>query len=203
MSKKAHWENVYQHKSPDEVSWYQQTPTLSIELITSCSLSKEAEIIDVGGGASTLVDQLLEDGYQHLTVLDLSATALELSKQRLANKANSVEWYVDDITEFKAPKRYDVWHDRAVFHFLTDNHEREKYKAVLNESVKSGGYVIVAAFAIGGATKCSGLDVEQYDTPKLERELGENFTLIKQCNENHITPSGNIQLFGYHLFRKK
>jgi SAM-dependent methyltransferase len=203
MNKKAHWENVYQHKSPDEVSWYQPTPTLSIELMTSCSSSKEVEFIDVGGGASTFVDTLLEKGYTHLTVLDLSATALEKSKQRLADKADLVEWYVDDITEFKAPKRYDVWHDRAVFHFFTEKHEREKYKAVLNESVKSGGHVIVAAFAIGGATKCSGLDVEQYDTRKLENELGENFTLIEQRNENHITPSGNIQLFGYHLFRKK
>lgn len=202
MSKKAHWDNVYQNKSPDEVSWYQQEPMLSIEIITSRSPSKEIEIIDVGGGSSTLVDCLLEKDYTHLTVLDLSANALEHSKRRLNDKADLIEWHVEDITKFSAPKRYDVWHDRAVFHFLTDEDDRKKYKDVLSDSVKTGGYVIIAAFAIGSATKCSGLDIVQYDAIKLKNELGENFTLIEQHTENHTTPSDNTQVFGYYLFLK-
>lgn len=202
MNKKAHWENIYQNKSPEEVSWYQNAPTISLDLIGACSLTHDAEMIDVGGGASTLVDRLLEKGYKHLTVLDLSENALEHSKKRLGNKATLIEWLVEDITQFSTLKRYDIWHDRAVFHFLTHESDREKYKNVLNRSVKVGGYVMIAAFAMGGATKCSGLDIVQYDAEKLKNELGDNFILIKQCTENHVTPSGNIQNFGYFLFLK-
>ncbi|MDD5227641.1 MAG: class I SAM-dependent methyltransferase [Methylococcales bacterium] len=128
MNKKSHWENIYQNKLPEEVSWYQDVPTISLELISVCSMSNDAVIIDVGGGASTLSDCLLEKGYTHLTVLDLSANALEHSKQRLGDKANLIDWHVDESTQFSASKRYDIWHDRAVFHFLTDENDREKYK---------------------------------------------------------------------------
>lgn len=202
MNKKAHWESIYQTKSPLEVSWYQDTPTISLELISACSLSNDVEIIDVGGGASTLSDCLLEKGYTNLTVLDLSANALEHSKQRLAEKATLIDWHVEDITEFSSPKRYDIWHDRAVFHFLTDANDRKKYKTVLNASLKKGSYVIIAAFAIGSATKCSGLEIVQYDATKLKNELGDNFTLVEQRTENHVTPAGNMQIFGYYLFLK-
>jgi len=126
MNRKEHWEAIYKSKSPVEVSWYQQKPTISLELIAKCSLSTSDSIIDVGGGASTLCDYLLESGYNHLTVLDLSANALEHSKQRLGNKASSIEWQVEDVMKFSTPKHYDIWHDRAVFHFLTDESDRKK-----------------------------------------------------------------------------
>jgi len=202
INKKSHWENIYQNKSPSEVSWYQDTPTISLELISACSLSNDVEIIDIGGGASTLSDCLLEKGYTHVTVLDLSENALEHSKQRLGEKANLIDWHVEDITQFSAPKRYYIWHDKAVFHFLTDVNDREKYKNVLNASLKTGGYVIIAAFAIGSATKCSGLEIVQYHAIKLKNELGDNFTLVEQGTENHITPAGNTQIFGYYSFLK-
>lgn len=202
MNRKAHWENIYKGKLPIEVSWYQQKPTISLELIAMCSLSTLDYVIDVGGGASALCDYLLERGYGHLTVLDLSANALEHSKQRLGDKAGLIEWQVEDVTKFSAPRHYDIWHDRAVFHFLTDESDRKKYKDVLNASVKVGGHIIIAAFSIGGPAKCSGLDIVQYDETKLKTELGKNFALVEQRTEEHFTPTGNIQLFGYFLFVK-
>ncbi|WP_432744785.1 class I SAM-dependent methyltransferase [Methylobacter sp. G7] len=202
MNRKEHWEAIYKSKSPVEVSWYQQKPTISLELIAKCLLSTADSIIDVGGGSSTLCDNLLERGYNHLTVLDLSANALEHSKQRLGDKASLIEWQVEDVTKFSAPEYYDIWHDRAVFHFLTDESDRKKYKDVLNASVKVGGHIIIAAFSIGGPTKCSGLSIVQYDETKLKTELGKNFTLVQQRAEEHITPTGNAQVFGYYLFVK-
>ncbi len=202
MNRKEHWEAIYKSKSPVGVSWYQQKPTISLELIALCSLSTADYVIDVGGGASTLCDYLLERGYEHLTVLDLSANALEHSKQRLGNNASLIEWQVEDVTKFSALRYYDIWHDRAVFHFLTDESDRKKYKDVLNASVKVGGHVIIAAFSIGGPTKCSGLNIIQYDETKLKTELGKNFTLVEQRTEEHITPGGNAQIFGYYLFTK-
>lgn len=202
MNRKEHWEAIYKSKSPVDVSWYQQEPTISLELIAMCSLSTADSIIDVGGGSATLCDYLLERGYQYLTVLDLSANALEHSKKRLGDKANLIEWQVEDVTNFFAPRQYDIWHDRAVFHFLTDEIDRKKYKDTLNASVKVGGHVIIAAFSIGGPTKCSGLNIVQYDETKLKNELGKNFTLVEQRTEEHMTPTGNAQLFGYFLFVK-
>ncbi|WP_027149529.1 class I SAM-dependent methyltransferase [Methylobacter tundripaludum] len=202
MNRKEHWEAIYKSKSPVEVSWYQQKPTISLELIAKCSLSTADSIIDVGGGASTLCDYLLESGYNHLTVLDLSANALEHSKQRLGNKASSIEWQVEDVTKFSTPKHYDIWHDRAVFHFLTDESDRKNYIDVLNVSVKVGGHIIIAAFAIGGPTMCSGLSIVQYDETKLKNELGKNFTLVEERAEEHMTSTGNVQLFGYYLLVK-
>lgn len=202
MNRKQYWENIYQHKLPTELSWYQVNPIMSLELITGCATSQATKIIDVGGGASTLCDYLLEKGYQALTVVDISAKALEQAKQRLADKAELIRWCVADITNFSTSTSYDIWHDRAVFHFLTELSDRNKYKAVLNASVKVGGYIIIAAFAIGGATQCSGLPIVQYDATTLKNELGHNFSLIAQRLENHITPSGNRQLFGYYVLLK-
>jgi SAM-dependent methyltransferase len=202
MNSKEHWEAIYKSKSPVDVSWYQQKPTISLELIAMYSLSTADSIIDVGGGTATLCDYLLESGYQHLTVLDLSANALEHSKQRLGDKAGLIAWQVEDVTKFSAPKQYDIWHDRAVFHFLTGESDRKKYKDVLTASVKVGGHVIIAAFSIGGPTKCSGLNIVQYDGTKLKTELGKDFGLVEQRTEEHVTPSGNVQLFGYYLFVK-
>ena len=202
MNSKEHWEAIYKSKSPVDVSWYQQKPIISLELIAMCSQSTIDSIIDVGGGSATLCDYLLERGYKHVTVLDLSANALEHSKQRLGDKASLIAWQVEDVTKFSAPRHYDIWHDRAVFHFLTEECDRKKYKDVLNASVKAGGHIIIAAFSMGGPTKCSGLNIVQYDETKLKNELGKNFDLLEQRTEKHITPSGNVQLFGYYLFVK-
>lgn len=202
MNSKAHWEAIYKDKLPVEVSWYQQELAISLELIALYSLSTADSIIDVGGGASTLCDDLLEKSYSDLTILDLSANALEHSKQRLGDKANLINWQVEDVTTFSAPELYDIWHDRAVFHFLTEKGDRKKYKDVLNASVKVGGHIIIAAFSIEGSTKCSGLNIVQYDATKLKDELGKNFTLLEQRTEEHITPTGSVQTFGYYLFVK-
>jgi SAM-dependent methyltransferase len=201
MNKQTHWDTIYQNKSPNEVSWYQEKPVISLELIKSVALKPEDFLIDVGAGASTLCDYLLAQGYRHLTVLDLSANALAYSRQRLGDKASLIDWQLADITQFLPSQRYHFWHDRAVFHFLIDASEREQYKQVLNASIDAGGYVMIAAFSIGGAKKCSGLDVVQYDAEKLAAELGEQFVFVTERFETHQTPAGNEQAFGYFLFR--
>ena len=202
MNKQSHWDTIYQTKSPNEVSWYQEKPVISLELIGSVSLDADDFLIDVGAGVSTFCDYLLELGYRHLTVLDLSANALAYSRQRLGDKAQLVDWQQADITQFVAQHHYRFWHDRAVFHFLTDAIEREQYKKVLHNAVIKDGYVMIAAFFIGGAKKCSGLDVVQYDAEKLAAELGESFEFVMERFEQHLTPAGNQQAFGYFLFRK-
>ncbi|MBL7004633.1 MAG: class I SAM-dependent methyltransferase [Gammaproteobacteria bacterium] len=202
MNKKAHWESVYKEKSPLEVSWHQKKPTISLALIKKISQNHTDNIIDVGGGASTLADFLLEDGFNNITVLDLSSNALAHAKQRLGDKSTLIEWTVEDVTNFVATHKYDIWHDRAVFHFLTAKDDRDKYKEVLESSINTGGCVIIAAFSIGGPQKCSGLDIVQYDAVKLKNELGNNFTLIEEQHENHITPAGKEQEFGYYVFAK-
>lgn len=201
--RKQHWEEVYRDKSPLEVSWYQKQPTLSLQLIEHCQLASSQPIIDVGGGASTLVDHLLQRGYSQLAVLDISAGALEVAKQRLAERAESVEWFAADITEFSAPHPFALWHDRAVFHFLTEAGDRQKYITALKHALPPGGYLILAAFAIGGPTMCSGLNIVQYDKARICRELGEEFELIEQDGETHLTPAGKDQLFGYYRFLRK
>lgn len=200
MNKKEHWENVYKHKVATEVSWYQPEPTLSLGLINKYAPHPDARIIDVGGGASTLCDYLLQYGYQHITVLDLSANAIAQARQRLGDKSALVHWQEEDVTHFVSDETYDLWHDRAVFHFLTNKSDREKYRQILQASVAVGGHVIMAAFALGGPKQCSGLDIVQYDAQKLKTELGEKFSLIEQTSENHLTPAGQEQAFGYYVF---
>jgi 2-polyprenyl-3-methyl-5-hydroxy-6-metoxy-1,4-benzoquinol methylase len=165
-------------------------------------MGKDKNIIDVGGGASTLVDCLIEEGFNNISVLDLSSNALMLAKSRLGENSKLVNWQIDDVTQFTPEKAYSLWHDRAVFHFLTEKSERDKYKKVLASAVKVDGYVIIATFSIGGPAKCSGLDIVQYDAEKISQEFESHFKLIKETSEIHITPVGREQLFGYYVFTK-
>ena len=202
MDVKAHWERVYSDKTPSEVSWYQKEPTLSLELIRNAGLDTDAPIIDIGGGASVLVDRLLDEGYTRLSVLDISARALASAKARLGEQADKVTWYETDITRFASRRRFALWHDRAVFHFLTEKTDRSAYVTVLKQTLGSGGDLIIAAFAIGGPTRCSGLDIVQYDSNKLMAELGDGFEFVEWHDETHVTPSNKRQQFCYfHLIR--
>lgn len=200
--RKAHWENVYSNRSPVEVSWYQEQPTLSMQLILNTGIAHDAPIIDVGGGASRLVDSLCEHGYTNISVLDISAQALAHARLRLAGKANDVHWHEADVTDFVPPQRFSLWHDRAVFHFLTAKADRRSYVEVLQRALEPGGHLIIMAFAIDGPKKCSGLDIVQYDADKLKTELGESFELIENGYEAHITPAAKEQKFAYFHFIK-
>jgi ubiquinone/menaquinone biosynthesis C-methylase UbiE len=201
-TRKQHWEQVYTNKSALEVSWYQAEPLLSLELIHRSGLGQDAPLIDVGGGASLLVDRLQAQGYRQLAVLDISGAALAVARKRLAEHAAAIEWYEADVTQFSAPHPFSLWHDRAVFHFLTAADDRQRYVEVLKRTLVSGGHVIIAAFAIGGPTRCSGLEIVQYDTAKLMAELGPNFQLEEQQTEIHLTPAGKEQRFGFFRLRK-
>ena len=202
VSRKHHWEQLYTDKTPLEVSWFQAEPLLSLQLIESTDIHHDAAIIDVGGGTSRLVDHLLEKGYRNLAVLDISASAIEHTQSRLGSKADEVEWFIEDITQFNAPRKFTLWHDRAVFHFLTNEDDRKLYVNNLNQAVSDNAYVIIATFAIGGPEKCSGLPIEQYDAQKIQQVLGENFQLLDTRHELHITPAEKQQQFIYFLFRK-
>ena len=200
MNRKSHWEEIYSGKSPLEVSWYQKEPVLSLQFIENTGISTDASIIDIGGGASILVDHLNERGYKHLAVLDISGNALAFAKKRFATTANDIEWFEADITTFQSPHQFDLWHDRAVFHVLTAANDRKRYVTTLKQTLKPGGHLIMAAFAIGGPTKCSGLDIVQYDASTLLAELGEGFTLVEENAEVHVTPTGKEQQFAYFRF---
>lgn len=195
QDRQQHWDHVYTNKSPDEVSWFQQEPTTSLQMIKDTGSAPDAPVIDVGGGASRLVDRLFDAGYSNLSVLDISPASLEYAKHRLGENAKNINWIAADVTEFIAPQSYAIWHDRAVFHFLTEDSDRRKYVTVLKNSLPVGGHVIIAAFAVGGPTKCSGLDIVQYDAKKLMDELGDGFTLAGETSETHITPGGGKQQF--------
>lgn len=199
-ARKEHWEKVYKEKSPQTVSWYQREPALSLALIDKAALPLDAPVIDVGGGASTLVDELCERGYTNVSVLDISAAALAHSKSRLALKGYRVRWFEEDVTRFRPPRRFALWHDRAVFHFLTGKTDRENYVDVLKRSLEPGGQLVMMTFAIGGPARCSGLDIVQYDADKLGAELGAGFELLEWGREVHLTPSGNQQDFAYFRF---
>ena len=200
---KTHWENIYHEKSLLDVSWYQKEPSLSLELIRNTQLASDEPIIDVGGGASMLVDYLYKQGFTNLAVLDISEIALTSAKKRLGVLAQNIEWYECDITQFSAPHQFSLWHDRAVFHFLTDKSDRKNYIKALKSALRPGGHLIIAAFAIGGPEKCSGLDIVQYDSKKLAAEVGEDFELIEVRNEVHITPTNKEQKFMYFRFIRK
>lgn len=203
MQPKQHWETVYTTKSTDSVSWFQPHASLSLDLIRATGLGKDAGIIDVGGGASTLVDDLLANGYSDLTVLDLSAHAMEAARKRLGKDECRVRWIEADITEVDLPpKRYDIWHDRAVFHFLTTPEQREAYVQTVFRSVKPGGHVIVATFAEDGPLECSGLPVMRYRPEELHDQFGQAFTLLKHQKEAHHTPAGKVQQFVYCYCRR-
>ena len=198
MDTKGHWENVYTTKAPDAVSWYRQHLETSLALIERAADARTASIIDVGGGESTLVDDLLLCGYQNITVLDISQTAIDITKQRLGSAAEHVHWLVGDITEIELNQGvYDVWHDRAVFHFLIAPEHRIAYVRQVARSVKPGGHVIVSTFGPEGPTKCSGLEVARYDAGSLHGEFGERFHLVESSQELHHTPLGTTQQFLY------
>ncbi|MGC2457821.1 MAG: class I SAM-dependent methyltransferase [Gallionellaceae bacterium] len=203
MDLKQHWDEIYSSKAPDTVSWFQEHADLSVRLIHNTGLGKGAAIIDVGGGTSTLVDDLVAEGYTDLTVLDLSSTAIAVSKQRLGIHADAIHWMVGDITRIEFPiHRFDIWHDRAVFHFLTDPTDRHAYVKQVMKAVRPGGHVIVATFAEDGPDSCSGLPVMRYQPETLHDEFGDAFLLVEHEKEAHHTPSGTVQQFVYCYCRK-
>jgi len=198
LDSKSHWEDVYRTKQPDEVSWYRPHLEISLQLIEEAAPNLDAQIIDVGAGESTLVDDLLARGYHKLSILDVSSTALNVAKERLGDKAETVNWLCGDVTTIVFRRhQYDVWHDRAVFHFLTESKERAAYVRQVAHAVKPGGHVIVATFGPEAPTKCSGLDVVRYDPSALHDEFGPSFQLVKHLTELHQTPAGSIQQFTY------
>jgi len=199
--RKQHWEKVYREKPPHTVSWYQDVPVLSLSLIDKAALPPDAPVIDVGGGASTLVDNLLERGFSNVSVLDVSATALAHGRKRLAQKGHQAHWIEEDVTRFRAPQRFALWHDRAVFHFLTGQADRDRYVDVLRHSLLPGAQVVMLTFAIGGPTRCSGLDIVQYDADRLGAELGADFKLLEWGREAHLTPAGSTQEFAWFRFK--
>lgn len=199
--KKSHWENIYTQKSPEEVSWTQKKPVLSLRWIESLSLPKNAAIIDIGGGESRLVDYLLALGYSDLTVLDITEAALNRSKKRLGLKANLVNWIQADITTFKPQKKYSLWHDRAVFHFLTHEDEVKTYVDTVAASVDQ--YLLMSTFSKEGPLKCSGLPITQYDAKSIAAHFTNDFKLLQQEHETHTTPFDTTQAFIYTLFKKE
>ena len=202
FDRKRHWGNVYQEKSPSDLSWYQKEPKVSLELIRCTQVATNEAIIDVGGGASVLVDNLVKESFSNLAVLDISENAIAIAKKRLGDSANKIEWFESDITQFDAPKKFMLWHDRALFHFLTDPFDRKSYKKVLDYTLRPKGHLIIATFAIGGPAKCSGLEICQYNSEKMIAELGENFELIQERKETHITPANKKQNFIFFHFLK-
>lgn len=204
MTGKSHWEHVYSSRPTDRVSWFQEHALRSLQLIQDTGASRSAAIIDVGGGASTLVDDLVQGAYSDVTVLDLSGAALATAKARLGERAAAaVEWIEADITTTTLPQaRFDIWHDRAVFHFLTDPADRQAYVQTVLRAVRPGGHVIVATFAEDGPTECSGLPVMRYRPDELHAQFGEPFVLLRHDKEAHQTPFGTVQQFVYCYCRK-
>jgi 2-polyprenyl-3-methyl-5-hydroxy-6-metoxy-1,4-benzoquinol methylase len=198
MDAKAHWETIYTSKAPDAVSWYRPHLETSLALIERAAGSPSASIIDVGGGESTLVDDLLGRGYENITVLDVSQVAIEVTKKRLGRAADQVRWIAADITQVQLePSSYDVWHDRAVFHFLTAIEQRVAYVRTVANAVRPGGHVIVSTFGPEGPTKCSGLEIVRYDAESLHNQFGAHFRLLESYKELHRTPFGTTQQFLY------
>ncbi len=201
INRKEHWETVYKTKKPNEVSWTQENPVTSLDFIQRTNLDKSAKIIDIGGGDSKLVDFLLKEGYQNISVLDISEKALERAKIRLGEKANKVNWIVSDVTEFKPETAYDIWHDRATFHFLTTKEQMEGYTKTIEKWVSS--FLIIGTFSENGPKKCSGLEIKQYSETAIENQFLGRFKKIRCTTEDHITPFETIQNFTFCIFEKK
>ena len=200
---KSHWENIYQTKAPDEVSWFQEYPRTSMEFVALFELQKHARIIDIGGGDGNLVDALLEQGFTNITVLDISAHAIERTKARLGDKANLVEWIVSDVTAFEPTEPYDFWHDRAAFHFLIDEASVRRYADIAQSAIRPGGYFVLGTFSEKGPQKCSGLDIQQYSRAGMNAVFSLFFRRIK-CRETvHITPFQTTQNFLFCSFRRR
>lgn len=203
MNAKTHWEHIYETKAPTQLSWYQEHAHISLQFIQHTGIAKTAQIIDIGGGASTFVDDLTVAGFQHITVLDVSVTALQLAQHRLGSRAKGITWIESDITQANLPyQNFDLWHDRAVFHFLTRVEDRQRYVQTVRHSVKKGGHVIVATFASDGPERCSGLDVVRYNSESLHHEFGQGFEVVESTLETHHTPFETEQKFIYCYCRK-
>jgi SAM-dependent methyltransferase len=198
MDAQAHWERIYAEKAPDQVSWYRPHLEISLALIEQYAPKRSSRIIDVGGGESTLVDDLLLRGYENITVLDISRTAIDANQKRLGKVSERVHWLVGDITKVQLESSaYDVWHDRAIFHFLTGPSDRAAYVRQVARAVKRGGHVVVSTFGPEGPTKCSGLEIVRYDAESLHGEFGAQFQLLGSSLEQHRTPFGKVQQFVY------
>jgi ubiquinone/menaquinone biosynthesis C-methylase UbiE len=202
VDRKAHWEAAYAARGETGVSWYQSEPRLSLELIRLVAPARGGRIIDVGGGASLLVDRLIGLPFERIAVLDIAENALDRAKTRLGERARRVEWIAADVTEIQDVCAFDIWHDRAVFHFLTDANDRRKYVELARRTVSSGGSLIIASFADDGPKQCSDLDVCRYNAASMAAELGDGFSLITEAREEHTTPSGSSQAFFYGEFRR-
>lgn len=202
MASREHWEAVYRDRGPDQVSWHQENPARSFELVVGLTDTLAAPLIDVGGGASRLVDCLVDHGYRDITVLDLSGSALAYARDRLGSKADSVTWIEADVTAHRFSSSFDVWHDRAVFHFLTNPVDRARYLSALESAVRPGGHVIIATFGVDGPERCSGLPVERYAPDRLADTLGSRYVPVRFEEEEHHTPAGVAQHFLYGVFRR-
>ncbi|HET6376158.1 MAG TPA: class I SAM-dependent methyltransferase [Methylocella sp.] len=202
-SRQEHWEKVYQSRAEQELSWFEEHPAVSLDLIRAAGIGREAAIIDIGGGESRLVDALLGEGFSALTVLDISEHALLAAKARLGPRAEKVTWIVADVTAWEPTGTYDLWHDRAAFHFLTHAADREAYAARVAKAVRPGGSVIIGTFAPEGPERCSGLPVQRHDAASIGAVLGDEFALVESRRHAHRTPAGKTQLFQFSLFRRR
>jgi SAM-dependent methyltransferase len=197
-----HWEKVYAGKAENEVSWFQESPAPSLELIERAGANRNSAIVDIGGGASRLVDALIDRGFSALTVLDLSEAALAKAKARLGERAAQVQWIASDVTTWQPRQSFDLWHDRAAFHFLTEAADRAAYLSRLRQALRPGGHAIIATFALDGPERCSGLPVVRYDAAGLGRMLGEDFALVESRRHQHTTPWHSAQSFQFSIFRR-
>lgn len=200
--RQQHWENVYRDKGEFQVSWFQEEPAVSLDLIRAAGASRQSSIIDIGGGASRLADMLLKQDYKDVTVLDLSEAAMSIAKARLAERAAAIVWIAADATQWQPQRHYDVWHDRAAFHFLTDVDDRAAYVARLAQAIRPGGHAIIGTFAADGPERCSGLTVVRYDAARLSATLGGAFALVETRLHDHLTPWGSTQRFQFSLFKR-
>ncbi len=200
-ARRRHWQHVWQSREAEKVSWYEPVPAVSLELIEVAELSADTPLVDVGGGASTLVDHLLERGYHAITVLDIAASAFDAARRRLGERAAAVEWAVADVTRWDPPRRFGLWHDRAVFHFLVEEGERAAYRATLERALAPGGWAVIATFASDAPPKCSGLPVMRHDPEALARAFAPLLEPVAWRRHVHVTPSGVVQPFTYGLFR--
>lgn len=200
--RQAHWETVYRTKAEREVSWFEETPVLSLDLIRSTGVTRDATILDIGGGASRLADALVADGFTDVTVLDISEAALAAARARLGDRAARIAWIVADVTRWMPARSYDVWHDRAALHFLTDPGEQTAYGACVRAAVRAGGHVIIGTFAPEGPERCSGLPVLRHDASSIGAILGASFTLVESMRHAHRTPGGAVQQFQFSRFQR-
>ncbi|MBT4484686.1 MAG: class I SAM-dependent methyltransferase [Candidatus Latescibacteria bacterium] len=200
--RKKHWEKIFEMKKPNEVSWYQEIPETSLTFLNSFNLPKTAKIIDIGGGDSFFVDNLIELGYQNITVLDISEKALEKARTRLGGKAEKITWITSDVTEFQPDTQYDFWHDRVTFHFLTDEDDIEKYITIMKSSLNSEGYLVIGTFSENGPKKCSGLEIKQYSEMSMSARLENYFKKLKCITVDHRTPFDTIQNFLFCSFKR-